>query len=242
MAWRLSSPAQPPQPLPRARGWSYCNLLDSIFPTIPQVPSAALPSIQQRYRELQPLATATLCSLLQQLRGSLPQALAAGGSSAAGVLSLAGKALRGLRATLADANRLPEQQGMSSAAVVELLFGFLAPAQLAAPGSGHEEAAVAVAAAALDCTADLCSKFLGGAEASQQMLEVLLPKLQVGDGAPAGRLAGLTGACGTQGRHGGIWSCRCSRACLRNCCRQTGGWPPLACSQCMVPLPRPPPP
>ncbi|PRW61041.1 Tubulin-folding cofactor B [Chlorella sorokiniana] len=146
-----------------------------------KVPSAALPAIQQRYRELQPLAAATLCSLLQQLRASLPQALAGGGSSgaaAAGLLSLAGKALRGLRATLADANRLPEQQGMSSAAVVDLLFAFVAAAQLAPRGSGSEEAAVAVAAAALDCTADLCSKFLGGAEASNQMLEVLLPKLQ----------------------------------------------------------------
>ena len=145
-----------------------------------QVPSAALPSIQQRYRELQPLAAATLCSLLQQLRAGLPQALASGGAAAAGLLSLAGKALRGLRATLADANRLPEQQGMSSAAVAELLLGFVAAAQLAPPGSGNDEAAAAVAAAALDCASDLCSKFLGGVEASQQMLEVLLPKLQVG--------------------------------------------------------------
>lgn len=207
------------------------------------MPSAALPSIQQRYRELQPLAAATLCSLLQQLRGSLPQALAGSGSSAAGLLSLAGKALRGLRATLADANRLPEQQGMSSAAVVELLFGFLAPAQLVAPGSCHEEAAVAVAAAALDCTADLCSKFLGGVGASQQMLEVLLPKLQVGGGAPAGQLGGLDSCLWYTGLPWCcVCSCQCSRACLRNWCRQTGGWPPPACSQCMVQLPRPPPP
>ncbi len=150
------------------------------MPRLSQVPSAALPSIQQRYRELQPRAAATLCSLLQQLRTALPQALAGGGGGAGGLLSLAGKALRGLRATLADANRLPEQQGMSSAAVVELLFGFVAAAQLAPPGSDSDEAAAAVAAAALDCTADLCSKFLGGAQESQQMLEVLLPKLQVG--------------------------------------------------------------
>ena len=157
------------------------------------MPSAALPTIQQRCRELQPLATATLCSLLQQLRGGLAQAAAGGAAavSTAGLLSLAGKALRGLRATLADANRLPEQQGISSAALVELLSGFVAAARMAPPGSPHDKAAVAVASAALDCTADLCSKYLGGAEAAQQMLEVLLPQLQVGwgGGTASGRRA-----------------------------------------------------
>lgn len=146
-----------------------------------QVPSAAIPAIQQRFRDLQPLALATLCSLLQQLRDGLPAALQAPSSSggAENALSLAAKALRALRAALTDTARLPEQQGVSCAALVGLLFDFVAAAQLAPPGSTAEHAAAVAAAAALDCASDLCSKYLGGAEATRSMLEVLVPKLQV---------------------------------------------------------------
>lgn len=147
-------------------------------PTAPpplQVPSAAIPAIQQRYRELQPLALATLCSLLHQLRGGLPTALQAGdGSSAA----LACKALRGLRATLADSGRLPEEIGSSYATIMDLLFSFVAAARAAPPGSPADEAAVQAASAALDCAADLCSKFYGPEE-NRRMLDILVPQLRV---------------------------------------------------------------
>lgn len=154
---------------------------DLFLPTAsPQVPSAALPAIQQRYRDLQPLALATLCALLQQLRDGLAAALQAPGAADAGAAAaLAAKALRTLRSALADAARLPEQQGVSAAALTGRLFDFVAAARLAPPASEAEEAAGAAAAAALDCAADLCSKYLGGQEATQAMLEVLLPRLQV---------------------------------------------------------------
>ena len=141
--------------------------------------------MQQRFRELQPVALATLCSLLHSLAAGLPAAVAGGDAAS---LALAAKGLRALRAALGDATRLPEQQGVSSAALTALLFEFVAAARLA-PGGGDDGAAGAAAeaaAAALDCAADLQSKFLGQ-EATLSMLEVLLPKLQASQGAEGRR-------------------------------------------------------
>jgi hypothetical protein len=159
-----------------------------------QVPSASIPGIQQRYRELQPAALATLCSLLQSLSGGLPAAAAAGDRRA---LSLAAKALRGLRHALSDVNRLPEEQGISSAAIAGLLFEFVGAARLAPAGGGcgGEEAALQVAAAAMDCAIDLQAKYFG-AEATAQMLEVLVPRLQASRHCrPLARLACMPPEC-----------------------------------------------
>jgi hypothetical protein len=141
------------------------------------VPSASIPGIQQRYCELQPAALATLCSLLQSLSCGLPAAAAAAGDRR--TLPLAAKALRGLRHALSDVNRLPEEQGISSAAIAGLLFEFVGAARLAPAGGccDGEEAALQVAAAAMDCVTDLQAKYFG-AEATAQMLEVLVPRLQ----------------------------------------------------------------
>ena len=141
-----------------------------------QVLSASIPAIQQHYRELQPVALGTLCSLLHTLRGSLARPGEQGGAA----LALAPKALRALRQALANASKLPTDQGVSGATVAGLLFGFVAAA---APGDGGDlgdeadEAVVEVAAAALDCVADLQAKFFAAHEA-QEMLEVVVPRLQ----------------------------------------------------------------
>lgn len=144
-----------------------------------QVLSAAVPDIQRRHSELQPVALATLCSLLQLLASGL-HATAADDNGTDSTLAMAVHTLRALRAALADANHLPEQQGISSSALVALLFQFVGALRQAPPDRDDEasEQLAQVAGAALDCAADLQAKHFG-AQATQQMLEVLLPKLQV---------------------------------------------------------------
>jgi hypothetical protein len=162
-----------------------------------QVLSSDIPSIQERYRDLQPAALAMLCQLLQGVRGAL------GGGERGGPppLGLAARALRALRSALAEAARLPEDQGISSGAIVALLFDFVslaAPNSLAGGGGGGEEAALEVAAAALDCATDLQAKYFS-AQQAQQMLEALLPRLQARrglGGSGAGRGGGRGGGGG----------------------------------------------
>ncbi|KAL4856758.1 putative sphingolipid transporter spinster 2 [Chlorella vulgaris] len=136
---------------------------------------ASLPSMQQRLCELQPMALTALCQLLQSLAGSLPAAVQAGEQGTA-TLALVSRALRVLRQALANAATALEKQELSSSSITHLLFNIALTAAAPRPGSGGEapaeEAALEVAAAALDCAADLQTLYLGR-EQTQQMLEAL---------------------------------------------------------------------
>ncbi|KAI3429302.1 hypothetical protein D9Q98_005397 [Chlorella vulgaris] len=141
---------------------------------------ASLPSMQQRLRELQPVALTALCQLLQSLAGSLPAAVQAGEQGTA-TLALASRALRVLRQALANAATALEKQELSSSSIIHLLFNIALTAAAPRPGSSGEVpaegAAFEAAAAALDCAADLQTLYLG-TEQTQQMLEALVPRLQ----------------------------------------------------------------
>lgn len=145
-----------------------------------QVLYASLPSMQQRLRELQPVALTALCQLLQSLAGSLPAAVQAGEQGTA-TLALASRALRVLRQALANAATALEKQELSSSSIIHLLFNIALTAAAPRPGSSGEVpaegAAFEAAAAALDCAADLQTLYLG-TEQTQQMLEALVPRLQ----------------------------------------------------------------
>lgn len=147
------------------------------------MPSTLVPGIQSRYIELQPAAVSLLHSLLLRAQPSLAAAAQRGEAAELGV---ALEALRTLRKALSDgpslapsAQQNQQHQGGSVAGLLELLLSYAAALDLVPPGAPVHAACQELAAAAMDCAADLLLKSLPPQDA-RLLLEMALSRLPVG--------------------------------------------------------------